>query len=99
MELMAAVTGDDRFEKCLESNDKKGRKHMRLDCAIMNRAEEHGIAIGMERGMERGKMTILHALITEGLITLAEGARRVNLTEAEFLERCKELEKPEGELV
>ncbi|MBQ8637790.1 MAG: hypothetical protein IJ468_01320 [Lachnospiraceae bacterium] len=62
MELMAAVTGDERYKKMFDGMDEKGGKKT-MTCLALDKAEV------------RGRIKILCELVEEGVITRAEGAR------------------------
>ena len=50
--------------------------------------EERGIAIGEERGIAIGEkrgVDIMAGMVKDGIVTLAEAAKRYQMTEAQFL--------------
>ena len=53
---------------------------------ILNR----GIDIGRTEGLEEGMISTLTTLVRDGLLDLAEGAKRASMTQEEFAQKVKE---------
>ena len=53
---------------------------------ILNR----GIDIGRTEGLAEGMISTLTTLVRDGLLDLAEGAKRANMTQEEFEQKVKE---------
>lgn len=53
---------------------------------ILNR----GIDIGRTEGLVDGMISTLTTLVRDGLLDLAEGARRANMTQEEFARKIKD---------
>ena len=66
-----------------------------LMCNLSDRIEQiaiqKGIERGIERGIEQGTFRTLFGLYQDNLISLQEAARRVSLTEDEFLDAVERL--------
>ena len=55
------------------------------DMEIREAALAEGEAIGEARGEAKGRAEILSALVKDGFLPAAEAAKRLNMTEGEFL--------------
>ena len=53
---------------------------------------EEGIEIGIERGIERGTLLTLADLVQDGIITLAQAAKKAKMTKKEFEAKLKALQ-------
>jgi len=47
-------------------------------------AREEGILEGMEKGIEKGVIDTLVGLVKDGILTLSEAAKRINMPLSEF---------------
>ncbi len=47
-------------------------------------ARNEGIAIGEARGMEKGAIQMLKALVKDGVLSIKDASKRANMTEQEF---------------
>ena len=72
-------------EKCLAaeydfetSTELEGE--LRQMCNYSDLIEERGIEKGIKQGIEKGKLTILIALVQDGLISIEEAAKRADMT-------------------
>lgn len=54
-----------------------------------NRGEQRGMQKGMQKGMAKGRLNALMELVLDGMLSCAEAAGRVNLTEQEFLQKME----------
>ena len=79
-----------------EVNIPEGEERVDMCLAIQQMQEEseaRGIAIGEARGRAIGaeiaKMELLSGLVHDGIITLAEAAKRIGLTEDQLREEFK----------
>ena len=66
----------------LRTDDNGG---VNLMCNLSDRIEQIGIQKGIELGIEQGTLKTLYDLYRDNVISLQEAARRVSLTEEEFL--------------
>lgn len=70
-------------------------------CDVLDRAEnrgeqrgmqkgmQKGMEKGMQKGMAKGRLNALMELVLDGMLSCAEAAGRVNLTEQEFLQKME----------
>ena len=79
LKMLAALTHDDRY---IESLEGEGGKPKNM-CEVLDRVEARGEA----RGKQIGALEILASLVKEGILPLADAARRANLSPAEFQSR------------
>jgi predicted transposase/invertase (TIGR01784 family) len=99
-ELMEVFVNDDAYNKKFpKTSDGKRRyketeRGLDLMCEIMEKlreeAKDEGRAEGRTEGRTEGKMETLFGLVKDGIITLAEAAKRAGMTEAVFTENMKE---------
>ena len=54
------------------------------------------MASAIERFKQEGKMEILASLVKEGIISAADAAKMLNVSEEEFMGRCQEFLVNEG---
>ncbi len=59
-------------------------------CEIYDQIQNEGIEIGIEQGIEKGKIEVLRGLFLDNIITLSEAAKRAGMDESEFEELLKE---------
>ena len=76
LKLMAAITGDERFESIGISEGGKPRNM----CEVLDRAE----ARGREQGIQQGRMLTLTELVLKNIITIEQAAALVSMTPEEF---------------
>lgn len=62
----------------------------RTMCEIYDQIQNEGIEIGIEQGIEKGKIEVLRGLFLDNVITLSEAAKRAGMDESEFEELLKE---------
>ena len=82
--LMSAMTKDYRFEKTI--NEVKGKEHVTM-CEVLDRVE----ARGREEGIKEGTVNILISLVNDGILSIADAAKRADMSEESFrryLEQC-----------
>ena len=82
--LMSAMTKDYRFEETI--NEVKGREHVNM-CEVLDRVE----ARGREEGIKEGTVNILISLVNDGILSIADAAKRADMSEESFrryLEQC-----------
>ena len=53
-------------------------------CEIYDNIMEKGIEKGIEKGEKKGVLKILIGLVKDGILTLAEAAKRADMTVEEF---------------
>lgn len=82
MKLMAAMTGDSRFEEAQQG----GEVHNM--CEILDQVEQRGMKKGLKKGIKKGKrmgqLDELLSLVSDGLLSQAVAAQRAKMNEAEF---------------
>ena len=82
--LMSAMTKDYRFEETI--NEVKGKEHVTM-CEVLDRVE----ARGREEGIKEGTVNILISLVNDGILSIADAAKRADMSEESFrryLEQC-----------
>ena len=87
--LMSAMTKDYRFEETI--NEVKGKEHVTM-CEVLDRVEargmekgmEKGIAKGREEGIKEGTVNILISLVNDGILSIADAAKRADMSEERF---------------
>ena len=80
LKLMSALTRDPRFVDTLQ---KEGGKPENMD-KLLDMIEERGIAIGEERGIQKGRLATLADLVKDNTLSLKTAAEKANMTVAEF---------------
>ena len=75
--LMLAMTKDYRFEETI--NEVKGKEHVTM-CEVLDRVE----ARGREEGIKEGTVNILIALVNDGILSIADAAKRAGISEESF---------------
>ena len=90
--LMSAMTKDYRFEETI--NEVKGKEYVTM-CEVLDRVEARGIAKGREEGIKEGikegTVNILISLVNDGILSIADAAKRADMSEESFrryLEQC-----------
>ena len=86
LKLMAAMTGDSRFEEV----QKGGEVHNM--CEILDQVEQRGIKKGVKKGVKKGikkgkrmgQLDELVSLVSDGLLSQAVAAQRAKMNESEF---------------
>ena len=96
--LMTAMTRDHRFEKTI--NEVKGKEHVTM-CEVLDRVEargiekgiakgrEEGIREGIKEGIKEGTVNILISLVKDGILSIADAAKRANMSEESFIQYIK----------
>ena len=79
--LMSAMTKDYRFEDTI--NEVKGKEHVTM-CEVLDRVEARGIAKGREEGIKEGTVNILISLVNDGILSIADAAKRADMSEEIF---------------
>ena len=72
LKLLTAITHDERYIEALEGEGGKPKDM----CEVLDRVEA--------RGKQTGALEVLASLVKDGILTLADAAKRANLTPAEF---------------
>ena len=75
--LMSAMTKDYRFEETI--NEVKGKEHVTM-CEVLDRVE----ARGREEGIKEGTVNILISLVNDGILSIADAAKRAGISEESF---------------
>jgi DNA-binding MarR family transcriptional regulator len=60
-------------------------------CEIMEKLTTEAKAEGKAEGISEGRLETLASLVKDGIITIAEAAKRANMTEAIFSENIRQL--------
>ena len=92
--LMTAMTRDYRFEKTI--NEVKGKEHVTM-CEVLDRVEARGIEKGIAKGREEGiregikegTVNVLISLVKDGILSIADAAKRANMSEENFIQYIK----------
>lgn len=79
MSFLSAVLGDKRYSEMLEDPDfqKHAKKGDVTMCEVLDKAEQ--------RGKKEGAIEMLCSLVYQGVISLAIGVTKSNLSEPDFL--------------
>lgn len=83
MELLSVLTKDQRFVRACEEEQEGGMTM----CEVLDRVETRGFKKGERRGKKAGRYEMLKELVSDGVISLAEAAKRINMSEEAFLKR------------
>ena len=75
--LMSAMTKDYRFEETI--NEVKGKEYVTM-CEVLDRVE----ARGREEGIKEGTVNILISLVNDGILSIADAAKRADMSEERF---------------
>ena len=94
LRLLSLLTQDVRFEDIINAKRERSAKTM---CEMIDRFIEQGrtegiaqgrtegIAQGRSEGRTEGKLSMLYELTKDGVLTLAEAAKRAGMSEQAFL--------------
>ena len=86
--LMSAMTKDYRFEETI--NEVKGKEYVTM-CEVLDRVEARGREEGIKEGIKEGTVNILISLVNDGILSIADAAKRADMSEESFrryLEQC-----------
>ena len=86
--LMSAMTKDYRFEETI--NEVKGKENLTM-CEVLDRVEARGREEGIKEGIKEGTVNILISLVNDGILSIADAAKRADMSEESFrryLEQC-----------
>ncbi len=86
--LMSTMTKDYRFEETI--NEVKGKEHVTM-CEVLDRVEARGREEGIKEGIKEGTVNILISLVNDGILSIADAAKRADMSEESFrryLEQC-----------
>ena len=86
--LMSTMTKDYRFEETI--NEVKGKEHVTM-CEVLDRVEARGREEGIKEGIKEGTVNILISLVNDGILSVADAAKRADMSEESFrryLEQC-----------
>ena len=79
--LMSAMTKDYRFEDTI--NEVKGKEHVTM-CEVLDRVEARGREEGIKEGIKEGTVNILISLVNDGILSIADAAKRADMSEERF---------------
>ena len=83
--LMSAMTNDYRFEETI--NEVKGKENVTM-CEVLDRVEakgrEEGIKEGIKKGIKEGTVQVLISLVNDGILSIADAAKRADMSEERF---------------
>ncbi len=85
LRLLRILTGDERFTPDAKLIEKKGKPVTM--CEVLDRIENRGI----EKGIEKGKISAFAELVKDGILTLKQAAERMGMTVAKFKAAMKEV--------
>lgn len=86
LKTMAVLTGDNRF---LETQPETGKGGVTTMCEVLDRAEKRGIEIGIEKGIEEGRIKTIATFLSNG--GTEEAAQQMLNATLEELTSAKEL--------
>lgn len=72
------------------SMEMKIRKELEAMCNLSEAIEERGVERGMRQGLERGSFIAFSSLVRDGLLRTDEAARRMKMSEEDFVARMRE---------
>ena len=72
------------------SMEMKIRKELEAMCNLSEAIEERGVERGMRQGLERGSFFAFSSLVRDGLLRTDEAARRMKMSEEDFVARMRE---------
>lgn len=76
----------DRLEQEYEIQMENGfGKELSLMCNLSDTVEERGIEKGIEKGIEQGKLEMLFSLVRNHILSSADAAKRVGMSEVDFV--------------
>lgn len=76
----------DRLEQEYEIQMENGfGKELSLMCNLSDTVEERGIEKGIEKGIEQGKLEMLFSLVRDHILSSADAAKRVGMSEVDFV--------------
>ncbi len=78
LRLLSLLTQDVRFEDIINAKRERSAETM---CEMIDRFIEQG----RNEGVEKGKLSMLYELTKDGVLTLAEAAKRAGMSEEAFL--------------
>ena len=85
LRLLRILTGDDRFTPDAKLINSKGKSVTM--CEVLDRIENRGI----EKGIEKGKISAFAELVKDGILTLKQAAERMGMSVAKFKAAMKEV--------
>lgn len=92
LKLMAVLTSDTRFEDTANKVIKEGGSTTM--CKVLDEVEARGIAKGKAEGraegLLEGRLKTFFELVLEGVLSTADAAVKVNLTEPEFINKLNQ---------
>lgn len=87
LKLLSVLSKDERFVKVYE----KGKEGGTTMCEVLDRIEARGFKRGKKQGQrqgeKRGRYAVLKELAEEGIITVEEAARRINMSKDMFVQK------------
>lgn len=66
------------------------REELEAMCNLSEAIEERGVERGMRQGLERGSFIAFSSLVRDGLLRTDEAARRMKMSEEDFVARMRE---------
>lgn len=80
LKLLSVLAKDVRFVSVHE----KGKEGGLTMCEVLDRIEARGFKRGEKRGEKRGRYNVLKELVEEGILTVEEAAKRINMSQDKF---------------
>ncbi len=80
LKLLSVLAKDVRFVRVYE----KGKEGGLTMCEVLDRIEARGFKRGEKRGEKRGRYNVLKELVEEGILTVEEAAKRINMSQDKF---------------
>ena len=68
----------------------KIREELEAMCNLSEAIEERGVERGMRQGLERGSFIAFRSIVRDGLLRTDEAARRMKMSEEDFVARMRE---------
>ena len=84
LKLMAALTNDTRFEDTANKVIKEGGSTTM--CRVLDEVEARGEA----NGLLEGRLRTFYELVSDGLLSIADAAKKTNLSESEFAQKLEQ---------
>lgn len=80
---MSVLSKDVRFANVCKEDEKGGLTM----CEVLDRIEARGFKRGKERGKKQGRYAVLKELVEDGLLTVEEACKRINMSKEKFMQK------------
>lgn len=89
MKLLSVLTKDKRFVKVCKQEEEMTMCEVldRIEARGFKRGEKHGEKRGEKRGKKQGRIEMLKELVEDGILSMEEAAKRINMSEESFYKK------------